>query len=99
MKQKKPEVLFTQTPKLYSSEEKTYLDVDRVGRSLLQFGFQVDDPESAAFRCNVYLDQNQDGKFSEDELYYEGEKFAADGSRKDVTCTVKTLYGIDPMED
>ena len=92
MKQKKPEVLFTQTPKLYSSEEKTYLDVDRVGRSLLQFGFQVDDPESAAFRCNVYLDQNQDGKFSEDELYYEGEKFAADGSRKDVTCKLSRLY-------
>lgn len=92
MKQKKPEVLFTQTPKLYSSEEKTYLDVDRVGRSLLQFGFQVDDPESAAFRCNVYLDQNQDGKFSKDELYYEGEKFAADGSRKDVTCKLSRLY-------
>ncbi len=92
MKQKKPEVLFTQTPKLYSSEEKPYLDVDRVGRSLLQFGFQVDDPESAAFRCNVYLDQNQDGKFSKDELYYEGEKFAADGSRKDVTCKLSRLY-------
>ena len=92
MKQKKPEVLFTQTPKLYSSEEKTYLDVDRVGRSLLQFGFQVNDPESAAFRCNVYLDQNQDGKFSKDELYYEGEKFAADGSRKDVTCKLSRLY-------
>lgn len=92
MKQKKPEVLFTQTPKLYSSEEKTYLDVDRVGRSLLQFGFQVDDPESAAFRCNVYLDQNQDGKFSKDELYYEGEKFAADGSRKDVNCKLSRLY-------
>ena len=92
MKQKKPEVLFTQTPKLYSSEEKTYLDVDRVGRSLLQFGFQVDDPERAAFRCNVYLDQNQDGKFSKDELYYEGEKFAADGSRKDVTCKLSRLY-------
>lgn len=92
MKQKKPEVLFTQTPKLYSSEEKKYLDVDRVGRSLLQFGFQVDDPESAAFRCNVYLDQNQDGKFSKDELYYEGEKFAADGSRKDVTCKLSRLY-------
>ena len=92
MKQKKPEVLFTQTPKLYSSEEKTYLDVDRVGRSLLQFGFQVNDPESAAFRCNVYLDQNQDGKFSKDELYYEGEKFAADGSRKDVICKLSRLY-------
>lgn len=92
MEQKKPEVLFTQTPKLYSSEEKTYLDVDRVGRSLLQFGFQVDDPESAAFRCNVYLDQNQDGKFSEDELYYEGEKFAADGSQQDVECKLSRLY-------
>ena len=92
MKQKKPEVLFTQTPKLYSSEEKTYLDVDRVGRSLLQFGFQADDPDRVGFRCNVYLDQNQDGKFSEDELYYEGEKFAADGSQKDVTCKLSRLY-------
>ena len=92
MKQKKPEVLFTQTPKLYSSEEKTYLDVDRVGRSLLQFSFQADDPDRVDFRCNVYLDQNQDGKFSEDELYYEGEKFAADGSQKDVTCKLSRLY-------
>lgn len=92
MKQKKPEVLFTQTPKLYSSEEKTYLDIDRVGRSLLQFSFQADDPDRVDFRCNVYLDQNQDGKFSEDELYYEGEKFAADGSRKDVTCKLSRLY-------
>ena len=92
MKQKKPEVLFTQTPKLYSSEEKTYLDVDRVGRSLLQFSFQADDPDRVDFRCNVYLDQNQDGKFSEDELYYEGEKFAADGSQQDVECKLSRLY-------
>ncbi|MCI5517580.1 MAG: DUF5057 domain-containing protein [Roseburia sp.] len=97
IKQEKPAVSFVQTPKLYngvdtSISDPQYLDTDDVGRALLPFGFTVSDPDHAQYRCNVYLDQNQDGKFSEDELYYEGEAFTADGSAKAVTCKISRLY-------
>lgn len=96
IQQEKPSVSFGQTPKLYNGDDASdpqYLDTDDAGRALLPFGFTVSDPEqNAKYQCNVYLDQNQDGKFSEDELYYEGESFTADGSSKAVTCKISRLY-------
>lgn len=92
--QVRPDVVFTQTPKLYGDDEKpVYLDTDGVGRALLPFSFQImDTADGAQYKCRVYLDQNQDGKFDEDELYYEGAAFNADGSERNVTCKISRLY-------
>lgn len=96
-----PEVKFTLTPKLYDGTtgddgkviaNANYLDTDGVGRSLLSFGFTVTDPDNNIYRCRIYLDQNQDGKFEDDELYYEGSAFASNNGAQAVTCKLSRLY-------
>lgn len=67
------------------------LETDSSGRSILPFRFKVTDPENSLFQCRVYLDSDQDGKFSSEECYYESEVFYP-GDEPTVKCKLSKLY-------
>lgn len=101
LKNKKPEVTFTALPVKYDGttdkgkaeiKNKNYLERDSADRSLMRFQFSVEDPKNQQYSCRIYLDQNQDGKFASDELYYDGKQFSADSGEQTVICKLSRLY-------
>lgn len=69
-----------------------YLERDSANRSLLRFRFSVKDSSGKQYSYRIYLDQNQDGKFDNEELYRSGSAFEADGSTQTATCKLSRLY-------
>ena len=67
-----------------------YLKTNADGRSLLPFKFTVKDASKHTYNYRIYIDQNRDSKFDEDEIFYEGDDFAA-LDEKQGTTTGKTL--------
>ena len=73
-------------------EDANYLEQNNNGRSLLPFEFKVKDDSDQLYKYRIYVDQNKDGKFDEDELLYEGKQFkASDGVQKE-TLQVSQLF-------
>lgn len=102
VKESRVKVEFTKLPEKYNGDTGSgtkvtnpkYLSRDsRSQRSLMTFGFKVDDKANKTYSCRIYLDQNQDGKFAEDELYYTGKNFKAnDGEQTVPTIELSKLY-------
>ena len=100
VKKSRAEVEFTKLPEKYNGEtgdgttitNPNYLERDSSLRSLMSFKFKVDDNENKKYSYRIYLDQNQDGKFSDDELYYKGKAFHANDGEQSVTCKLSKLY-------
>lgn len=102
VKESRVKVEFTKLPEKYNGDTGSgtkvtnpkYLSRDsRSQRSLMTFGFKVDDKANKTYSCRIYLDQNQDGKFADDELYYTGKNFKAnDGEQTVPTIELSKLY-------
>ena len=94
------EVDFKELPEKYSGEtgegktiiNPNYLKRDNANRSLLTFKFNVNDKDNKIYSYRIYLDQNQDGKFADDELYFEGNQFHAKDGEQKKTCKLSKLY-------
>lgn len=100
VKESRAKVEFTKLPEKYNGDtgsgtkvtNPNYLSRDSSQRSLMTFGFKVDDKANKTYSYCIYLDQNQDGKFADDELYYTGKKFKANDGEQTVTCKLSKLY-------
>ncbi len=100
VKESRAKVEFTKLPEKYNGDtgsgtkvtNPNYLSRDSSQRSLMTFGFKVDDKANKTYSYRIYLDQNQDGKFADDELYYTGKKFKANDGEQTVTCKLSKLY-------
>lgn len=100
VKESHAKVEFTKLPEKYNGDtgsgtkvtNPNYLSRDSSQRSLMTFGFKVDDKANKTYSYRIYLDQNQDGKFADDELYYTGKKFKANDGEQTVTCKLSKLY-------
>lgn len=99
-KKKKPEITFTKLPNIYNGDSDedgkiispNYLEQDSAKRHLIPFTFTVSDPDNHQYGCNLYLDQNQDGKFETDELFMEGKTFYANEGEQKLICKLSQLY-------
>ncbi len=100
VKESRAKVEFTKLPEKYNGDtgsgtkvtNPNYLSRDSSQRSLMTFGFKVDDKANKTYSYRIYLDQNQDGKFADDELYYTGKNFKANDGEQTVTCKLSKLY-------
>lgn len=100
VKESRAKVEFTKLPEKYNGDtgsgtkvtNPNYLSRDSSQRSLMTFGFKVDDKANKTYSYCIYLDQNQDGKFADDELYYTGKKFKVNDGEQTVTCKLSKLY-------
>ena len=101
VKESRAKVEFTKLPEKYNGDtgsgtkvtNPNYLSRDsRSQRSLMTFGFKVDDKANKTYSCRIYLDQNQDGKFADDESYYTGKKFKANDGEQTVQIKLSKLY-------
>ncbi len=101
----KPKVEFTELPALYSGETVSegdtalkapnYLNKNGSGQSLLPFRFRIIDESGAKYAYKIYIDQNNDSKFSSDEVIYERTNCSSDGSELSVTNRLsKSLVGL-----
>ena len=97
------DIMWQKLPNIYNGEttdedasgikDPNYLEINDNGRSLLPFKFQVkDDDASHQYKYRIYIDQNQDGKFEDDELYYEGKSFQASDGVQQKTLKISKLY-------
>ena len=115
-----PKVSFTELPNTYqgltnktadsngnitvNDSNANYLDTDGLGRAILKFSFTVSDVASAKYKCKVYIDQNQDGKFEEGaanvdddstgEMYYESDAFSPGTQTITPVKLSKLYYGL-----
>lgn len=100
IKKSRAKVTFTKVPEKYNGDtgsgnkvvNPNYLARDNSQRSLMSFAFKVEDKENKTYSYRIYLDQNQDGKFADDELYYTGKNFKANDGEQTVTCKLSKLY-------
>lgn len=90
---------FEKTPKGYVGEtdssnnikDGSYLPKNSSGQSLLEFEFKISDDSNSKYKYNIYIDQNQDGKYSDDEIYYTGDEFSAEDTQS-YTCRLSRLF-------
>lgn len=73
-------------------EDANYLEQNNNGRSLLPFEFKVKDDSDQLYKYRIYVDQNKDGKFDEDELLYEGKQFKASDGVQKKTLQISQLF-------
>lgn len=73
-------------------EDANYLEQNNNGRSLLPFEFKVKDDSDQLYKYCIYVDQNKDGKFDEDELLYEGKQFKASDGVQKKTLQISQLF-------
>lgn len=100
IKKSRAKVTFPKLPETYNGDtgsgnkvvDPNYLARDNSQRSLMSFAFKVEDKENKTYSYRIYLDQNQDGKFADDELYYTGKNFKANDGEQTVTCKLSKLY-------
>ena len=94
---------WNETPRIYDGttvsegsstfKNPNYLATDKNGRNLLPFQFTVkDDNPDHKYKYRIYIDQNRDGKFEDDELYYEGKQFSASDAPKGKTLRISKLF-------
>lgn len=100
LKEKKSSVTFTEKPQKYDGTTSVgtdgkitianpnYLQRDDKGRPIIKFAFDLEDPENHGYKCKVYIDQNQDGKFDDSEVFYDAKKTYHSGKNQ----SVKTIY-------
>ncbi len=50
-------------------DDANYLSRNSAGQSIMTFAFTIDDATNKTYAYNIYIDQNQDGKFADDEVY------------------------------
>lgn len=97
------DITWQKLPNIYNGEttgenesgikDPNYLEINDNGRSLLPFKFQVNDEDSShKYKYRIYIDQNQDGKFEDEELYYEGKAFHASDGVQQRTLKISKMY-------
>lgn len=97
------EVEWKELPELYNGKTESessstipdadYLDTDTNGRSLLTFKFAVKDEDpDHKYKYRIYIDQNGDGKFESDEIFYHAKTAVASGVEQQRTIKISKLY-------
>lgn len=99
LKVNKASIEFTETPTKYEGttdssnkiNDSSYLPKNSADQSVLKFAFKVKDESNSKYKYNIYIDQNQDGKYSDDEVYYTSDEFSADETQS-YTCRLSRLF-------
>lgn len=97
------EVEWKELPELYNGKTESessstipdadYLNTDTNGRSLLTFKFAVKDEDpDHKYKYRIYIDQNGDGKFESDEIFYHAKTAVASGVEQQRTIKISKLY-------
>lgn len=110
VKNVKPSVTFSVLPQKFEStviapkntdtatiENVQYLERDSKDRPQLPFSFYLKDTGGHGYKCRVYIDQNQDGKFDSSEIFYNAKKTYYSSSKEQSIKTVtlsKNYFGI-----
>ncbi len=94
-----PSVTFTTLPNKYNGEttedgsidvaNANYLSKNSSGQSLMNFVFTITDSKENTYGYDIYVDQNQDGKFSDDEVYLSVSSVSTKGGSATISKTVK----------
>ena len=76
-----------------SLSDPNYLDVNtKTGRNLLPFKFKVKDDLDHQYKYRIYIDQNRDGKFDQDEIFYDGKIFHASDGEQGKQLQISKLF-------
>lgn len=105
LKKSHPSIEFTKLPNIYNGETSgtqisastaNYLEREDNGRGKpkLDFSFKINDKENHQYRCKIYVDQNQDGKFDSDEVFYNANVVYDANNTDDYTvkCRLSRMY-------
>ena len=103
LKRAQADVEWKELPAIYNGEtasessstikDANYLNTDTNGRSLLTFKFTVKDTDANhKYKYRIYIDQNRDGKFEDDEIFYDARKTIALNSEQTRTLRISKLY-------
>ena len=105
LKRAQADIEWKELPAIYNGETATapessstikdanYLNTDTDGRSLLTFKFTVKDTDANhEYKYRIYIDQNRDGKFEDDEIFYDASKTIALNSEQTRTLKISKLY-------
>ena len=103
LKRAQAEIEWKELPAIYNGEtasessstikDANYLNTDTNGRSLLTFKFTVKDTDANhKYKYRIYIDQNRDGKFEDDEIFYDARKTIALNSEQTRTLKISKLY-------
>lgn len=103
LKRAQADIEWKELPAIYNGEtasessstikDANYLNTDTNGRSLLTFKFTVKDTDANhKYKYRIYIDQNRDGKFEDDEIFYDARKMIALNSEQTRTLKISKLY-------
>lgn len=103
LKRAQADIEWKELPDIYNGEtasessstikDANYLNTDTNGRSLLTFKFTVKDTDANhKYKYRIYIDQNRDGKFDDDEIFYDARKTIALNSEQTRTLKISKLY-------
>lgn len=104
LKRAQADIEWKELPAIYNGETASkssstikhanYLNTDTDGRSLLTFKFTVKDTDANhEYKYRIYIDQNRDGKFEDDEIFYDASKTIALNSEQETrTLRISKLY-------
>ena len=103
LKRAQADIEWKELPAIYNGEtasessstikDANYLNTDTNGRSLLTFKFTVKDNDANhKYKYRIYIDQNRDGKFEDDEIFYDARKTIALNSEQTRTLKISKLY-------
>lgn len=103
LKRAQADIEWKELPAIYNGEtasessstikDANYLNTDTNGRSLLTFKFTVKDTDANhKYKYRIYIDQNRDGKFGDDEIFYDARKMIALNSEQTRTLKISKLY-------
>lgn len=103
LKRAQADIEWKELPAIYNGETASkssstikhanYLNTDTNGRSLLTFKFTVKDTDANhKYKYRIYIDQNRDGKFEDDEIFYDARKTIALNSEQTRTLKISKLY-------
>lgn len=103
LKRAQADIEWKKLPAIYNGEtasessstikDANYLNTDTNGRSLLTFKFTVKDTDANhKYKYRIYIDQNRDGKFEDDEIFYDARKTIALNSEQTRTLKISKLY-------
>lgn len=100
LKRAKAEISYSKLPNIYNGQSDdtgkitnpNYLERDSSDFHLLPFTFTVTDEDNHQYGSKLYLDQNRDGKFDEDEIFAEGDLFYAKDGEQYLIYRLSRLY-------
>ena len=103
LKRAQADIEWKELPDIYNGEtasessstikDANYLNTDTNGRSLLTFQFTVKDTDANhKYKYRIYIDQNRDGKFDDDEIFYDARKTIVSNSEQKRTIKISKLY-------